>query len=88
MYLLMVGVPVICAMRPGVGEISWSMDIISPGVCAAFIRLWPVLPVRCHHFRLVALEYIHDAHVGGSHFARYWGKYPIFAMCCSLVIGM
>src|SRR5210317_1165606 len=51
-YRFFVRIPVICATKPGVGEISWSTETISPGFCACFFSV-QYLRRLCLHCRRV-----------------------------------
>ena len=75
--------PVIWAIKPGVGDTSWSTDTLSPACVGnagdvAFVR------DRCRHGLRCALPYMHAEHTGTGHFASRLGMMFNFAIACSL----
>ena len=62
LYLLVVSLPVIWAINPGVGETSWSTDTTFPGVVGVG-WLCCLLGLERHR-RLVAFAYMHAEQIG------------------------
>ena len=80
-YRLNVRGIVIWAIKPGVGEIIWSTETISPGLVGTDVS--EVLSeVLDRHGRLVALPYMQAEHTGMAHVANLRGIRPLLAMIC------
>ncbi len=83
LYCLVVRIPVICAMKPGVGDFIWSTNTTYPGlVCVTDLSLlWSDL---CHCCHFTALPYMHATHTGCQHLANLFGIILCLAIIWSL----
>ena len=86
LYRFLVSLPVIWAMKPGVGGINWSTDMRSPGAVISSGCCW-VGVLDLHDLR-VDLTCMHAEHTGMGHLASFLGITPILAMYFSLVNEM
>ena len=85
LYRFLVRKPVICAIKPGVDNTSWSTDTISPGFVAGVLS-GPFLRGLFRHARLVAFANMHAEQHGMGQFAKRFGRIP--ALPSPEVLGM
>ena len=77
-YLLFVSRPVICAIKPEVGNIE--MSTTSSGLRIFFVEARSAFGALSLHFLFVALAYMHAAQVGALKFAYVQGRSPCQAI--------
>ena len=85
-YLLVVSIPVIWSISPGVGNLSWSTDITSPGLAGSSASFILFLE-RCLHVLLLIPLYMHDKQTWIVHFSSLLESIPLSAIICSLQNG-